>query len=75
MAETNDAHRLRCKAEELRTLAEGPRSLVAQRTYLKLADEYEKLAERVERAWGEFPIPRTAERLALGATVKPSSER
>jgi hypothetical protein len=44
------AEQWRSKAEELRTAADNCRSLEAQRTYRRLADQYDLLADRTVSA-------------------------
>ena len=50
MTEDKTIETWRAKAEELRTAADNTRSLGAQRSFRRLADQYEELADRTEAA-------------------------
>jgi hypothetical protein len=48
MSSLNDPRRWRMRAEELRTIAENCRTSEGRATFLRLAADYELLAERAE---------------------------
>ncbi len=48
MSSLNDPRRWRMRAEELRTIADNCKTLEGRATFLRLAADYELLAERAE---------------------------
>ena len=54
----NDSKHWRDRAAEMRVLSDEIKDLEAQRMMLKLANDYDKLADRAEdRAAGDKPLP------------------